>query len=255
MDLPNFQSGQRLMAIQLQQLKNAIQAATIQKGVGYTFERSSGGTRLRIQSQAAGGGGSSQSELTALNRYPFRVVAGYVNPEAPDFPVVRIHGESYVSSVETGELFSITGDPGLGAILDSEDDNENDPGQFPLPEIGESIWLEGTVDGYSLTSVSIWFGQVGSEGLWENYPDPIEMSEPTEEDPMPVVVKTRCLIAHCVDGTDPRQGDYFTVGTGETVEYRKILQQLKTNVGVQVLMMRGVPAPVFVPWHGPFIIP
>jgi hypothetical protein len=62
-------------------------------------------------------------------------------------------------------------------------------------------------------------------------------------------------LAHVVVGSAPRHGDSSTVGTGESAEVRTVLQQVKTHLGIQVLMMRGVPCPVIVPWHGPFIIP
>lgn len=251
MDLPTFRSGDKLTAQHLQRLSSAIRAATIQKGIGYTFERTSAGTRLRID-QGSGGGGSGSSSLNS-SLLPFQIVSGYPNPQAPEFPVVRVHGESYISMIETGGIYPITGDPGLGAIIGSEDDNEDDPGQFPLPEIGHSIWLELTTNAFSVTSASIWHGLAGVDG-WENYPDPIEITPPTEENPAPTAIKSRCIIAHVVDAADPRKGTVYSVGSGEGAETRKVLQQLRTNLGIQVLMMRGVPCPVLVPWHGPFII-
>jgi hypothetical protein len=244
-DLPNFQSGQRLFASQLQQLKNAIQAATIQKGTGYTFERSSAGTRLRIEAQTGGSGGGSYSTSELL---PFQVIEGY--PSDPAFPVMRVQGESYFSSIETGELIPIAGNLRLGAIVGSEQDNADDPGQFSLPNIGESVWLECSVDGITIASATLKTGVPFTEG-WLNYPDPIEM---VSNDPF-TVSKSRVLIAHVVYGNDPRHGNVYNVGAGEEPEQRKVLQQLRTHIGVQVLMMRGIAAPVIVPWHGPFIVP
>lgn len=248
--LPTIAPGDPIRAVHLQQIVAEIRQNAIRPGPGIRMVQSGNGTTLSVDDviRRAAGGSTNQE-----NRYtPFRIVPGY--PTDPAFPVVRIQGESYLSIIETGELYAITGDPGLGAILGSETDNADDPGQFPLPEIGQSIWLELTTDSFSVTSASIWYGQAGVDG-WTNYPDPIEVEAPSEENPVPTAIKSRCLIAHVVDGSDPRHGDTYTVGTGETPEVRKILQQLRTNLGIQVLMMRGIPCPVLVPWHGPFIIP
>lgn len=246
--LPTISPGDPIRAVHLQQIVAEIRQNSIRPGVGIRMVQSGNGTTLSVDDTIRRSAAATNQE----QRYtPFRIVSGY--PEDPAFPVVRIQGESYLSFIETGGLYSITGDPGLGAILGGPDDNANDPGQFPLPEIGHSIWLELTTDAYTVTSASIWYGQAGVDG-WENYPDPVEIEAPSEENPVPTAIKSRCLIAHVVDGTDPRHGDSYTVGTGETAQERKILQQLRTNLGIQVLMMRGVPCPVLVPWHGPFII-
>jgi hypothetical protein len=249
--LPNISVGDPIRAVHLQQIVEEIRKNEIRPGLGLRALKTGTGTVLSVDDtiRRTSGGGVTNQE----NRYtPFRIVPGY--PADPAFPVVRIQGESYISIIETGELYPITGDPGLGAILGSDDDNEDDPGQFPLPEIGQSIWLEITTNAFAVTSATIWFGQAGVDG-WLNYPDPVEIAAPSEEDPTPTAISSRALIAHVVDATDPRHGDTYTVGEGETAETRKILQQLRTNLGIQVLMMRGVPCPVLVPWHGPFIIP
>lgn len=250
MPLPRVNVGDPIRANHIQQICDEIQQNRIRPGVGVRLNTTSGGTTLSVDLSGIRSGSAGSSEDTYT---PFQIVAGY--PADPTAPVVRIQGESYVSVIETGELLSITGDPGLGAIIGGPDDNPDDPGQFPLPEIGQSVWLEATIDGFNVTSLSVWIGQAGEAGLWENYPDPIEVTVPDPETPYAVAVVSRCLIAHVVDGSDPRHGDTYVVGIGQNPETRKILQQLKTNLGVQVLMMRGVPAPVLVPWHGPFIIP
>lgn len=249
--LPNISVGDPIRAVHLQQIVAEIRQNAIRPGPGIRMIQSGNGTTLSVDDvirRTASGTGSNQE----LRWTPFRVVPGY--PDDPAFPVVRVQGESYISMIETGTLYPITGDPGLGAILGSADDNVDDPGQFPLPEIGHSIWLELTTDAFAVTSASIWYGQAGVDG-WTNYPDPIEVQAPTEENPYPLAIKSRCIIAHVVDGTDPRHGDTYSVGTGPNPEIRKVLQQLKTHLGIQVLMMRGVPCPVLVPWHGPFVIP
>lgn len=250
--LPTIHPGDPIRAVHLQQIVDEVRKNQIRPGVGVRMIQTSNGTTLSVDTtiyRTSGGavGGPAQWALQ-----PFRVVPGY--PEDPAFPVVRIHGESYLSMIETGQLYPLTGDIPLGAILGSEDDNPDDPGQFPLPEIGQSIWLELTTSAFSVTSASLWVGQAGVDG-WDNYPDPVEITPPTPEDPAPLAISSRCVLAHVVDGTDPRHGDTYTVGTGESAEIRKVLQQVKTHLGIQVLMMRGVPCPVIVPWHGPFIIP
>lgn len=246
MDIPSFRSGDRLTAQTLQKLASAIQAATIQKGVGYTFERTGAGTRLRIEPQK-GGGGSSSSEAALT---PFQLVLGYPNPQAPEFPVVRIHGNSFVSIIESGQIYPVTG---LGAVIGSDLDNEDDQGQFPLPEIGQSVWLEMTVDGFAVTSISVWYGYAGVDG-WLNYPTPVQVEPVSEENPYPYIWAVRQIVAHVTYANDPRPGTVYAVGSGESVEYRKVLQVLNTNLGVQVLMVNGIPAPMLVPWHGPFQI-
>lgn len=251
--LPTIHPGDPIRAVHLQQIVEEVRKNQIRPGVGVRMMQTSNGTTLSVDTtihRTPGGGSFGGPMQWALQ--PFRVVQGY--PEDPAFPVVRIHGESYLSMIETGELYPLTGDIPLGAILGSENDNSDDPGQFPLPEIGQSIWLELTTSAFSVTSASLWVGQAGVDG-WTNYPDPVEIILPSETEPAPIAIKSRCLLAHVVEGIDPRHGDTYTVGTGEAPEIRKILQQVKTHLGIQVLMMRGVPCPVIVPWHGPFIIP
>ena len=247
--LPSIRPGDPIRALHLQQIIEEIRQNTVRPGPGLRAIQSSNGIILAVDDVIRRSAVTSPTN-DERKWEPFRVVSGY--PADPAFPVVRVQGESYVSFIETGGLYPITGDPGLGAILGSEDDNADDPGQFPLPEIGQSIWLELTTDAFAVTSASIWYGLAGVDG-WQNYPDPIEIQAPTEENPVPTAIKSRVLIAHVVAGDDPRHGDTYRVGT-ETVEVRKVLQQLRTNLGIQVLMMRGVPCPVLVPWHGPFII-
>jgi hypothetical protein len=250
MPLPRINVGDTIRATHLQQICDEIQQNRIRPGVGVRLNTTSGGTTLSVDLSGIRGASSSAATPTLT---PFQIVSGY--PAIPTEPVVRIQGESYVSVIETGGLLAITGDPGLGAIIGGPNDNEDDPGQFPLPEIGESVWLEAEVSGFNITAITVKIGEAGASGFWENYPDPVEVSVPDPETPYEVAVVTRCLIAHVVAGDDPRQGDVYVVGEGEAAETRKVLQQLKTNLGVQVLMMRGTPAPVLVPWHGPFIIP
>lgn len=247
--LPNISVGDTIRAVHLQQIIAEIRQNAIRPGPGIRMIQSGNGTTLSVDDVIRRGANAATNQESRTT--PFRIVPGY--PADPAFPVVRIQGESYVSMIETGGLYPITGDPGLGAILGSENDNEDDPGQFPLPEIGQSIWLELTTNAFSVTSASIWYGQAGVDG-WMNYPDPVEVDAATPENPFPSASKSRCLIAHVVHGLDPRHGDTYTVGTGNNAETRKILQQLRTNLGIQVLMMRGIPCPVLVPWHGPFII-
>lgn len=248
--LPTISVGDPIRATHLQQIIQEVRQNAIRPGPGLRMIQSGNGTTLAVDDviRRVASGTSNQE----LRWTPFRVVPGY--PADPAFPVVRVQGESYISMIETGQLYGISGEPGLGAILGSPQDNADDPGQFPLPEIGHSIWLELTTDAFSVTSASIWHGQAGVDG-WENYPDPIEVEAPTLENPAPTAIKSRCIIAHVVEGIDPRHGDTYRVGTGPEPEVRKVLQQLRTHLGIQVLMMRGVPCPVLVPWHGPFIIP
>jgi hypothetical protein len=205
---------------------------------------SSAGTTLSADTnQTWGGGGGGAGVPYAL---PFSIIAGY---PADNIPRLRVHGESYISNIETGGTFPITG---LGAIPGSAEDTEEDPGQFDIPAVGDSIWLEATVDGFDITSASIWTGKAGLDG-WENYPDPIKLEQ------LPgggnyAVTATRVIIGHIIDGADPRKGDSYSIPGATEGEYevRKVLQCLTTNLGLQALMMRGVVAPVLVPWHGPF---
>lgn len=246
--LPNISVGDPIRAVHLQQIVAEIRQNAIRPGVGLRMTQSSNGTVLSVDDSGRRGGGGGGGSAQESKFTPFRVVAGY--PEDPAFPVVRVQGESYFSAVETGELITIGGDLPLGAILGSAQDNADDPGQFPLPEIGHSVWMECEVDGLTIVNATLKAGDPTTEG-WVNYPDPIEMAS---GDPF-TVSKSRVLIAHVVDGEDPRHGDLYRVGEGEDPEQRKVLQQLRTNVAVQVLMMRGIAAPVIVPWHGPFIVP
>ena len=247
MDIPTFRKGDYARASDLNRLAAAVRAATIQKGIGYTFERSSGGTRLRVLPQEGTGGSGSASASTEIN--PFEITFGYV---VNDILMFRVYGGSYVSIIETGGIVPITG---LGALPGTETDNDQDPGLFEFPQIGESIWLEMTLDGMDVTSISVWTGQAGVDG-WENYPDPVkvEIIQPEEGSPYQAVTATRVIVAHVTWPDDPRQGKVFTTGTGESAESRKIIQCLKTNLGIQALIMKGIACPIMVPWHAPFQI-
>lgn len=249
MPLPRVSVGDPVRAAHIQAICEEISRITPRAGTNVSVSSSGGGSVISVDLSDRRATSSGVGGLEAYD-VPFKVVAGY--PEDPAFPVVRIQGESYIQKLETGELYTITGEPPLGAILGSAQDDENDPGQFPLPEIGHSIWIEATVTGYEVTSVSIWTGKAGEDG-WMNYPDPVEIEPASEENPYPLAIKSRIIVAHVVDGSDPRHGDLYSVGS-ETPEQRKVLQQLKSHLAIQVLVMRGVPVPMLVPWSGPFII-
>lgn len=67
---PYFQRGQSISADKLNQMIDLIRQALIQPGVGYSFERSWGGTALKIEAGgAAGGGGGTAAKLPC----PFEV--------------------------------------------------------------------------------------------------------------------------------------------------------------------------------------
>lgn len=248
MPLPRVRVGDIIRADHIQQICAEIEQNRIRQGPGIRISISSAGTTVATDTTKRW---QSATTSSAGNNWatPFSVIAGYA---VEGEPRLRVHGESYVSKIETGEIIPITG---LGAIPGSATDNPDDPGQFNVPAIGDSIWVETTVDGYQITSVSIWTGKAGVDG-WDNYPDPIktETITPEEGPPYLAVTATRCIIAHIIDGSDPRQGDIYAVptGVGSETESRKVLQCLTTNLGVQALMMRGLVAPVLVPWHAPF---
>lgn len=246
MSLPSVRVGDPIRAEHIQQIVEEVRRMNPVAGMGMRMEKTPSGTVFSIAEndsrRNSGGGGIVSGTLD-----PWRLVIGY--PEDPAYPVLRIHGESYLSAIETGELIPITGNLPLGAIIGSGSDNLNDPGQFPLPEIGESVWLECSVDGLTIASATLKKGNPFAEG-WINYPDPIQMAG---NDPY-TVSKSRVLIAHVVAAADPRKGSVYTVGNSNPPQQRKVLQQVTTHLGVQVLMMRGIAAPVIVPWHGPFII-
>jgi hypothetical protein len=236
MALPRVSTGDPIRAVHIQDICREIEQNRVRQGPGIRISVTSGGTTIstdNVQRWQSSGLGAGNNWAT-----PFSVISGYA---VEGMPRLRVHGESYLSMIESGELLDITG---LGAIPGSAEDNTDDPGQFDLPDIGDSIWLEATVDGFNITSASIWEGKAGVDG-WTNYPDPITIESG-------YVTVTRALIAHIIAADDPRQGDIYTV-PGETVG-RKVLQRLTTNLGVQVLMMKGIAAPVLVPWHGPFVI-
>jgi hypothetical protein len=237
MPLPRVNVGDIIRADHIQQICAEIEQNRIRQGPGIRTSVSSSGTTVSTDNVIRWGAGSGAG-IGNNWATPFSVISGYA---VEGMPRLRVHGESYLSMIENGELLEITG---LGAIPGSAEDNTDDPGQFDLPDIGDSIWLEATVDGFNITSASIWEGKAGVDG-WTNYPDPITIESGN-------VTVTRALIAHIIAADDPRQGDIYTV-PGETVG-RKVLQRLTTNLGVQVLMMKGIACPVLVPWHGPFVI-
>lgn len=252
MPLPRVNVGDPIRAAHVIAICDEITRITPRSGRNVRVSSSGTGSVISVDLPEARGGGDGGGGVPDYD-VPFKVVLGY--PADPQFPVVRIHGESYIQILETGALYTITGEPPLGAILGSAQDDENDPGQFPLPEVGQSIWLEATVSGYEVTSISIWTGLAGVDG-WLNYPDPVEILPPDEQNPYAIATKSRIIVAHVVDAVDPRHGDVYSVAIpgSQNVEQRKILQQLKSHLAIQVLMMRGVPTPMLIPWSGPFIV-
>jgi hypothetical protein len=253
MPLPRVKVGDIIRADHIQQICAEIEQNRIRQGPGIRTSVTSSGTTVSTDNVVRWGA-SSQSGGGVGNNWatPFSVISGY---PLEGMPRLRVHGESYLSIIETGGLLDITG---LGAIPGSGSDNVDDPGQFDIPAIGDSIWIESTVSGFNITSSSIWTGKAGVDG-WSNYPDPIKVETitPEEGSPYQAVTATRALIAHIVAADDPRQGDIYTVPGAQPEdqsENRKVLQRLTTNLGVQVLVMKGIACPVLVPWHGPFVI-
>ena len=200
MPLPRVNTGDPIRAIHIQEICREIEQNRVRGGPGVRVSVSSGGTTIStdtVQRWQSAGVGTGNNWAT-----PFLVISGY---PVEGMPRLRVHGESYLSVIETGGLLEITG---LGAIPGSAEDTDEDPGQFEIPAIGDSIWLESTVDGFNVTSTAVWTGKAGVDG-WENYPDPIKVETitPEEGSPYQAVTATRVLIAHIIAGDDPRQGE------------------------------------------------
>lgn len=186
--IPNFYSGGPIRAKDLNILAEEIRKNEITQVIGGTFSRNTGGTTINVTQQNGGGGsggaggvidgdliikGSLTVEVDA-NVYnlfnqtqpygPFQILPGWSQSEYN----VRVNGDSYLTNIETGENIPIQG---LGAAAGSLGDVEESLGQFPLPNIGEYIWLEVQCTRNEIVSAYINFG---NKSDWPDFPAPVQ---------------------------------------------------------------------------------
>jgi hypothetical protein len=230
--IPRFFAGQPVRASDLNALADEVRKNEITKFNGGTFQRNTGGTSLSVNSVSAGGGGGDTSS------HPFQIVDGY--PGEQGGIVVRVRGNSWLTNIESGEKITITG---LGAALGSPQDNANDQGQFPLPAIGDFIWLTVQLEGAEVLTAFIEYGTVGVQNSWENFPKPVEIGQTT---PIRMASFTRIAIAQ-IHAADQEQvsGNVYTTETGEV---RVVRQLVTTHLGLQYAVVESTVAPIIVPY-------
>lgn len=233
--IPRFYAGQPVRASDLNALADEIRKNEITKFNGGTFQRNTGGTSLSvsgISSSGGGGGGGSTGQ-------PFEIIDGYATEEGG--VVIRVSGNSWLTNIESGEKIVITG---LGAAPGSPQDTENDQGQFPLPEIGEYIYLEVSLTDQEITGAEIKYGAIGTQQNWTDFPNPVEF---TTDTPIKQAAKTRVAIAQVhAESADYVSGKSFTTETGEV---RIVRQLVTTNLGIQYAIIESCVAPILVPYH------
>lgn len=228
---PNVKTGDIVRAEHINQLIDEIKKAQLRRVVGGSFVSNSGGTSISIDVQSGGGGGGIVKEI-----HPFKVVKGY------DFDgqTLRVAGQSYLSNIETGQPIPITD---LGAVIGGPNDNENDPGQFSFPDVGHMIWLTLEVYNLVVTSAYIEHGEPGQEGMWENFPMPVEQST----DDIPECRYSRIALAEIHGDGEDVDGDVYTIGD----EKRIVRQLVNTHLGVKLGVINYVVSPIIMPWAAP----
>lgn len=233
--IPKFYAGQQIRADDLNALADEIRKNEITKFNGGTFQRNTGGTSLTVNAVGAGGGGGGAD----ASYHPFEIIDGYAVEQGG--VVIRVSGNSWLTNIETGEKITITG---LGAAPGSPQDNPNDQGQFPLPQIGEYIWLTVELQGLDIISANIEFGAVGTAPNWANFPKPVEFATGST---IKYASKTRVAIAQVhAQNSDYVTGKSYTTETGEV---RVMRQLVTTHLGVQWGIVESTVAPLLVPYH------
>jgi hypothetical protein len=224
-------SGSSDVAIAVNKLVEAVQSVRLLSGVGYRVDSSSSGTRIRIRPNATAG----TAQEAATGYHPFEVVAGY--SDDPTAPLVRVVGWSWVFSTPWQAMAL----QGLGARPGSFADNASDPGQFPLPGVGQAIWLHIPVN----TDFSLGDPATIEHGNpWPGYPTPWELYTETQYAGRQKNILVP--IAEVSTANDDRDGTVYTVGT----ESRKLVQLLKTNVILRAVAFNGEARRIAEPWHG-----
>jgi hypothetical protein len=234
--IPRFYAGQPVRASDLNALAEEIRKNEITKFNGGTFQRNTGGTSLTVNATAGGGGGGGGADASY---HPFQIIDGY--PVEQGGVVIRVSGNSWLTNIETGEKITITG---LGAAPGSPQDNANDQGQFPLPQIGEYIWLTVEMQESEILAAYIEYGALGVQNSWENFPKPVEFDETLS---LKSAKYTRVAIAQVhAENSDYVTGTRYTTETGEV---RIVRQITTTHVGVQYAVIESTVAPILVPYH------
>jgi hypothetical protein len=234
--IPKFYSGQPVRASDLNALAEEIRKNEITKFNGGTFQRNTGGTSLTVNAGGGEGGGGGGTDASYR---PFQIIDGY--PVEQGGVVIRVSGNSWLTNIETGEKITITG---LGAAPGSPQDNANDQGQFPLPAIGEYIWLTVECQGLDIIGATIEYGAVGAAPNWADFPKPVEFGEGST---IKYAGKTRVAIAQVhAENSDYVTGTSYTTETGEV---RVVRQLVTTHLGIQWGIVESTVAPLLVPYH------
>lgn len=233
--IPRFYTGQPIRASDLNALADGIRKNEITKVNGGTFQRNSGGTSITVGAVS----GSSGKGANGTGQ-PFEIIDGY--PAEEGGVVIRVSGNSWLTNIESGEKIAITG---LGAAPGSPQDDENDQGQFPLPEIGAYIWLTVQLQGAEILAAYIEDGVPGQTGAWENFPKPVEITQTT---PIRLAGFTRIAIAQIhAENQEQVSGTVYTTETGEV---RVVRQLVTTHLGLQYAVVESTVAPIIVPYAG-----
>lgn len=234
---PNVKTGDIIKAEHIHQLIDEIKKAQIKRVVGGTFISNTGGTSISITPVSAGGGGGSSTSSV----HPFKVVSGY---EFNGGQTLRVAGQSYLTNIESGKRIPILG---MGAVIGGPNDNEDDQGQFSFPAAGDLIWLTLEVYALQIVGAFIEYGTPGEEGSWENYPDPIELTE----DDVPECRYSRIGIASIHLGNEDVDGDKYTVTTNNGQQNLIVRQLVTTHLGVKLGVANYVVAPLIFPYSAP----
>ena len=276
--IPNFYSGGPIRAKDLNSLAEEIRKNEITQVIGGTFSRNTGGTTINVTQQAKGGGGGAggvidgdlliKGSLTVevdANVYnlfnqtqpygPFQILPGWSQVGYN----VRVNGNSYLTNIETGENIPIQG---LGAAAGSLGDVEGSLGQFPLPEIGDYIWLEVQCTKNEIVSAYINFG---NKSDWPNFPAPVQFKQNDSLFREPEFTRIAIAQVHSkaegnISGLEFNL-DLLGLPAGvpkppENPANVLVVRQITTtHLGVQFAVIQSAVAPILVPYSASAEIP
>lgn len=277
--IPKFYTGQQIRASDLNALADETRKNEITAVVGGTFSRTSGGTTITVTSQGNGGGGGGGGDtfegdvifkgdvkiqgsvvvekLVNQTQFygPFQILPGWSETGYR----CRVNGNSFLTNIETGENIVIEG---LGAASGSLNDISTDPGQFPLPNVGEYIWLTVSVYKNEILAAYIERGIPGQGNAWPNFPKPVEFYEETEFTPFKEAKYTRIAIAQLHLKSEGNisglEFNFDLIGLPEGApkppenpyQIFVVRQLVTTHLGIQLAVIESTVAPILIPYSG-----
>jgi hypothetical protein len=158
--------------------------------------------------------------LPEAGEFPFQVVR--VKSTDKNNPQIGVISNSHLFNSEDADTYEENNDD-WGLL-----DDEKTQGGFSVENIGDKIWLEIKLDkDQIIQEIQVKHGKVGTEGAWDEYPNPIAINIDDPNNPFQEYYNQ--IIAEITDReSDPRPG--FVISKGEDGKKLQITQCLFTNL-------------------------